>query len=123
MGGCGACARPATIPTGHVSRRGRGEVGAGGAAVAEAGPDGAGGPVCGRGGEVRHEDSGGAGGASGGGDLAPHFLVLVSKKKTSPLTPSPLMHLPRVVIVGGGQGGVNVAQGLAGTADVTLVDR
>jgi NADH dehydrogenase FAD-containing subunit len=33
------------------------------------------------------------------------------------------MHLPRVVIVGGGQGGVNVAQGLVGAADVTLVDR
>jgi NADH dehydrogenase FAD-containing subunit len=29
---------------------------------------------------------------------------------------------PRVVIVGGGQGGVCVAQGLAGVADVTLVD-
>jgi NADH dehydrogenase FAD-containing subunit len=30
---------------------------------------------------------------------------------------------PRVVIVGGGQAGVGVAQGLDGVADVTLVDR
>ena len=33
------------------------------------------------------------------------------------------MTLPRAVIVGGGQGGVGVAQALHGKAEVTLVDR
>lgn len=33
------------------------------------------------------------------------------------------MALPKVVVVGGGPGGVSAAQSLAGSADVTLIER
>lgn len=129
MGGRGAATAAAgaqPVVARHVGGRRRGQLlgSGGGYAVAEAAPNGARARAGGRWGRVCHGRGGSESAGSGQARLRIALFSLSSLLSSSfKHTHTHTMHLPRVVIIGGGQGGVNVAQGLAGVADVTLVDR